>query len=103
MTSNGLISCPESDGSMTKRLVNGVFALILFSLSAFLIGIIAYLVSSEVMPAIEQGTLSVQTSTMVLNRVWEGNEICVLLAAYTLTAIAFGYGGIRFTRKAIGR
>lgn len=82
-----------------KNLLSGVAAFVLFSLSVFLVVIIAYLVRSEVMPAVEKGSLSVETSTMILNRVWEGNEIYLLLAAYTLLVFAFAYGGIRYAKK----
>ena len=61
--------------------------------------IIGYLGSSEVMPAIRQGSLNVQTSTMILNRTWEGNEIYLILAVYLALAVALGYGSYKLLRK----
>jgi hypothetical protein len=86
-----------------KKLLNGIVSIVLFSVSVFFVAIVAYLVSSEVSPAIKKGSLNVETSTMILNRVWEGNEIYVLLATYILLACAFAYGAIRTVKKAIGR
>jgi hypothetical protein len=40
---------------------------------------------------------------MILNRVWEGNEIYVLLTTYILLACVFAYGAIRIIKKAISR
>ena len=89
--------------SVLKKLLNGIVGIVLFSISVFFVAIVAYLVSSEVSPAIKKGSLNVETSTMILNRLWEGNEIYVLLAAYILLACAFAYGAIRIVKKAISR
>jgi len=86
-----------------KKLLNGFVGIVLFSTSIFFVAIVVYLISSEVSPAIKKGSLNVETSTMILNRVWEGNEIYVLLAAYILLACAFAYGAIRIVKKAIHR
>jgi hypothetical protein len=48
----------------------------------FAIGIVS-LVQSEVLPALVAGSFRIQTNSMVLNRVWKGNELYWLLAAYT--------------------
>lgn len=86
-----------------KKLLNGIVGIVLFSASVFLVAIVAYLVSSEVSPTIRKGSFNVETSTMILNRVWEGNEIYVLLAMYILLACACAYGAIRIVKKAISR
>ena len=88
---------------MLRKLLNGIVGIVLFSISVFFVAIVAYLVSSEVSPAIKKGSLNVETSTMILNRLWEGNEIYVLLAAYILLACAFAYGAIRIVKKAFSR
>ena len=88
---------------MLKKLLNGIVGIVLLSISVFFVAIVAYLVSSEVSPAIKKGSLNVETSTMILNRVWEGNEIYILLAIYTLLAYTFAYGTIRIVKKAINR
>jgi hypothetical protein len=86
-----------------KKLLNGIVGIVFLSISVFFVVIVAYLVSSEVSPAIKNGSLNVETSTMILNRVWEGNEIYILLATYTLLASSFAYGAIRTVKKAINR
>ena len=86
---------------MLKKLLNGIIGILLLSISVFFVAIVAYLVSSEVSPAIKTGSLNIETSSMILNRVWEGNEIYILLATYTLLAGAFAYGAIRSVKKAI--
>jgi hypothetical protein len=86
-----------------KKLLIGIVGIVLFSISVFFVAIVAYLVSSEVSPAIMKGSLNVETSTMILNHLWDGNEIYVLLAAYILLACSFAYGAIRTVKKAISR
>ena len=86
---------------MLSRILNGIAALMLFSVSIFLVVVIAYLVSTEVMPVIDDGTLTVSSDTRVLNILWEGNEIYVLLSGYALLAAGFAYVGTRALRKAI--
>jgi len=88
---------------MLKKLLNGIVGILLFSASAFFVAIVVYLVKSEVSPAIKKGGLNVETSTMILNRVWEGNEIYILLVAYILFACTFAYAAIRTVRKAFNR
>ena len=84
-----------------KKLLYGISGIALLLVSAFFIWVIRYIVASEIMPAVRNGSLNVETNTMILNIVWEGNEIYVLLAAYALAAIAFAYGSIRLLKKAI--
>ena len=86
---------------MLKKFAYIVAGIALFSMSLFFIVIVAYLVSSEVLPAIENGSLNVESSTMILNVVWEGNEIYILLAAYALLAAAFAWGAVKAVRKAL--
>jgi len=83
-----------------KKLLNGVVGPTLSSIGVFLVYIVAYLDSSEVSPALESGSLNVEISIMILNRVWEGNEIYRLLAIYILLACVFLFGA-RAVRKAI--
>lgn len=80
---------------MLKKILRGIAGMLLLSVSVFFISVLAYLVSSEVSPAIRSGSLNVETSTMILNHVWEGNEIYLLLAAYALLACVFAYGAFR--------
>ncbi len=86
---------------MFKKLLYGSATLALFTMSAFFAYTIVYLVSTEIMPAIRNGSLQVETSSMILNVLWEGNEIYILLSAYILIAGGFAYGAIRFLKNAI--
>lgn len=86
-----------------RKLLDCIFSIVLSSISAFFVAIVAYLISSEVSPAIEKGSLNVETSTMILNRLWEGNEIYVLLSAYVALACLFAYGAIRIAVRTFRR
>ena len=86
---------------MFRKLLYGSTALALFAMSAFFAYTVVYLVSTEIMPAIREGSLQVETSSMILNVLWEGNEIYILLSAYLLIAVGFAYGALRFLKNAI--
>ena len=86
-----------------KKLLNGFVGIALFFISVLFVAIVVFLISSEVSPAIKKGSLNVETSTMILNRVWEGNEIYVLLTMYVCLACASAYGAIRNVKKAVRR
>lgn len=88
---------------MFRKLLVGAAGLALLLLCAFFASITLYVARSEVWPAIGNGTLNVETETMILNIVWEGNEIYVLLAAYALLAAGFAYGAYRAFRAAAAR
>jgi hypothetical protein len=49
---------------------------------AFHAAVIVSLVRAEVVPALAAGSFNIQTSSMILNRVWEGNELYWLLAGH---------------------
>ncbi|MDJ0908401.1 MAG: hypothetical protein QNI99_04380 [Woeseiaceae bacterium] len=83
-----------------KKLLYGISGIALLLVSVFFIWVINYLISSEVMPAVRNGSLNVETNTMILNIVWEGNEIYILLATYALAAIAAAYGSVRLLKTA---
>ena len=85
---------------MLKRICYGACAAFLSAVSAFFLVIVVMLVGSEVLPAVATGTLDVDTSTMILNRVWQGNEIYVLLAAYLLIAGVAAFGAFRCAKRA---
>jgi hypothetical protein len=82
------------------------FLKLLFSLILIVIGLLfvffTWLVfDSEVSPALSSGTLSVKTSTMILNRNWAGNEIYLLLAIYTAVAAGLTAAGFVFGRNTL--
>jgi hypothetical protein len=86
---------------MLRRLFNVIVGLVLFSVSIFIVVIVAYLVSTEVVPAIEDGSMTIESNVRVLNVLWEGNEIYLLLSAYVLLAVSFAYGAFRTLEKVI--
>ena len=86
---------------MLNKLFNVIVGLALFSVSIFFVVIVAYLVSTEIMPAIEDGSMTIESSVRVLNILWEGNEIYLLLSAYVLLAVSFAYGAFRTLEKVI--
>lgn len=88
---------------MLKRLSYGACSAFLSAVCAFFVAIVVLLVGSEVLPAVATGTLDVATSTMILNRVWQGNEIYVLLAAYLLVAGVAAFGAYRCAKRAFGK
>ena len=88
---------------MLKKLIDISTSIMLLSVGAFFAAIVAYLFSIEVLPAIKNGSLNVETSSMILNVLWEGNEIYALLAAYALLAGGFAYGALRVFMKAVSR
>jgi len=87
----------------TKELGPRVFAafasIVLLAWIGFHIFVIVSLVQSEVVPALAAGSFNIQTSSMILNRVWEGNELYWLLAAHAtlvvILAVAFALS-VRF-------
>jgi hypothetical protein len=50
--------------------------------------VVVSLVQSEVVPALAAGSFNIQTNSMILNRVWEGNELYWLLAAHATLVLA---------------
>jgi hypothetical protein len=81
-----------------RKILDAALAVAAFLLSLFFVFITAYLVDLHVMPAVRKGSLSVDTSTMILNRVWHGNEIYIILAAYVVLAGIFAYVGVKRLR-----
>ena len=81
------------------RIGRVVSSIALFLLSLFLVYVVFYIVRTDVLPALQSGTLSIETSTMILNRVWDGNELYLLLSAYVVLACGFAYGGVRLLRR----
>jgi uncharacterized membrane protein required for colicin V production len=86
---------------MIKRFVRGIVSATLLVVGIFFAVIVAYLTSTEVMPALKQGSLDVTTSTMILNHVWEGNEIYVILGVYTVLACVLVWLAIRIGISAV--
>ncbi len=86
-----------------KRFLYGTAGLAFASLGVFFLGITLYVARSEVWPAIQRGSLNVDTNSMILNILWEGNEIYVLLLGYLLLGTAFAFGAVRAFSAAIRR
>jgi hypothetical protein len=65
-----------------KRVLAAVASIALLAWMAFHAWVIVGLVRAEVIPALEAGSLNIRTNSMILNRVWEGNELYWLIAAH---------------------
>jgi len=65
-----------------KRVLAAFSSIALLAWIAFHVMVIVSLVQSEVLPALASGSFDIQTNSMILNRVWEGNELYWLLAAH---------------------
>ena len=86
-----------------KRLVCGVSGLLLLLLCVFFGVITLYVARTEVWPSIQAGSLDVDTDTMILNVLWEGNEIYLLLFFYLVLTVGFAFGAYRLLVAAVGR
>lgn len=86
---------------MFKKFAYGVVGIALACVSAFFGSIVFYIARLEVWPAIQKGTLNVETSSMVLNVLWDGNEIYLLLLGYLLLAAGFAIAAFRVFKAAI--
>jgi hypothetical protein len=65
-----------------KRLLAAFVSIAALAWGSFHVWVIVSLVQSEVMPALAAGSFNIQTNSMILNRVWEGNELYWLLALH---------------------
>ena len=84
-----------------KRVLAALASLISLALIVvFTTGIVS-LIQSEVMPALTAGSFKIDTDVMVLNRVWKGNELYWLLAAYTTLVLVLIVVCLRTARFAI--
>ena len=83
------------------KFIVAAVGLVLLCLSVFFAFTAGYLAWSEVLPAMRQGNLSVEGDSIILNILWEGNEIYVLLFAYLLLAAGFAYGAYRVLRAIV--
>jgi hypothetical protein len=70
-----------------KRLLAAFASIVLLAWIAFHATVIVSLVRAEVMPALAAGSFNIQTNSMILNRVWEGNELYWLLAAHATLVV----------------
>lgn len=85
----------------TARIVAGVGALLLAAASLGIAMGIVSIVSSEVVPAVAAGSFRVATDTMILNRVWHGNEVYVILGIYLALVPTLAFFAFRLSRKAL--
>jgi len=84
-----------------KRVLAAVVSIVLLAWIAFHVMVIAHLVQSEVMPALAAGSFNIRTNSMILNRVWEGNELYWLLAAHATLVLILAVVFTRVARFAI--
>jgi hypothetical protein len=84
-----------------KRALAAFASIGLLAWMAFHAMVIASLVQSEVIPALAAGSFNIQTNSMILNRVWEGNELYWLLAAHAAVVLVLAVVFARSARFAI--
>jgi len=70
-----------------KRVLAAVVSVALLAWLSFHVWVIGLLVRAEVMPALAAGSLDIQTNSMILNRLWEGNELYWLIAAHATLVV----------------
>ena len=85
-----------------KTRLDIIFAFALFSISLILIGSAAYIIASEVWPAMRNGSLNVETSSVILNQTWNGNDIYILLATYLVLGLVSALSAFRLAIRARG-
>jgi hypothetical protein len=81
-----------------RRVLAALISIGLLAWIAFHAMVIVSLVRSEVIPALSAGSFNIQTNSMILNRVWEGNELYWLLAAHATLILVLAFV---FARSAI--
>lgn len=84
-----------------SRVLAAFMSIGLLAWIAFHVMVIVSLVRSEVIPAVAAGSFNIQTSSMILNRVWEGNELYWLLAAHATLVLVLALVFARAARFAV--
>jgi hypothetical protein len=70
-----------------KRVFAAFVSIALLAWMGFHSFVIVILVQSEVVPALAAGSFNIQTSSMILSRVWVGNELYWLLGAHATLVV----------------
>lgn len=81
-----------------RMMVRMALAIFLIGVGLFLLYSSLGIVRDELLPVMHKGRLTVTTSSTILNRTWQGNEIYLLLLGYIVVAGASLYGGYRMVR-----
>lgn len=74
-------------------------AVVLFLSGLLFVFFTGVIIVDEIVPGMRNGTLTVETSSQILNRVWVGNEIYVLLAIYAIAAACLLLAGATLMRN----
>jgi hypothetical protein len=86
-----------------KKVLAAIASIALLAWIAFHVMVIVHLVRIEVLPAFAAGSFNIQTNSMILNRVWRGNQLYLLLAAHAALVFILAVALTRSARLAIGR
>lgn len=78
-----------------------LLALLLFVAGLAFVYFIAFIAGESVMPALQAGTLNLETTSRILNINWVGNEVYIILAIYAAIAAGFFTSGIMLARRVI--
>lgn len=84
-----------------RRVLAAFVSIALLAWIAFHAMVIVSLVQSEVLPALAAGSFNIQTRSMILNKVWEGNELYWLIAAHATLVLILAVFLARSARFAI--
>jgi hypothetical protein len=76
-------------------------SLVLLALALAIGAGIASSMRTEIVPALAAGSLSIDTDSMILGRVWHGNELYVILAIYAVVFIGLVGLAVWLARRAI--
>jgi hypothetical protein len=85
---------------MIGRILAMAASLLLLAVCAAIAMGVVSIVGSEIAPAVAAGSLSVATDTMILNHVWRGNEVYVILGIYVVLVPVLAFFAFRMARKA---
>lgn len=84
-----------------KRALAALLSVALIAWLSFHAWVIVHLVQTEVMPALDAGSFDIQTSSRILNILWEGNELYWLIAAHATLVLILAVAITRLTRYAM--
>jgi len=59
-----------------------------------------WIIRTEVVPALSAGSLNIESNSMILGRVWHGNELYVILAIYVAAFVGLAWLAVRLAGQA---
>lgn len=81
-------------------IISSIVFLVVGMLFVFFTGVVFF---QEIITNLRAGTITVEASSMILNHVWVGNRIYVLVTIYLAVAAGLITGGITLLRRTLRR